>query len=165
MNNRSIQFISALILPNLQQQVLNFSIIYYLTYMYVWLWNMGHEGITWAITGMMRWLTGAKHEERQSKDVLSRRICIEKISNNFTTIRLGWFGQVTRKIDEDWVNKVTTLEVECQWTTRKTMQVMEWSYGRQYERLYQWRMIQIRRAGLKAIHGAILNVDTAEDIH
>ena len=54
---------------------------------------------------------------------------------------------------ENWVNKVTTLEVECQWTTRKTMQVMEWSYGRQYERLYQWRMIQIGRAGWEPYMG------------
>jgi len=86
--------------------------------------NMLHGIETWPVrkenvvalqraeTRMVRWMCGIKLKDRFPSKELRERLCIDDISLVLRHNRLGWYGHVLRKEDNDWVKKFMEYEVE-----------------------------------------------------
>ena len=61
---------------------------------------------------MIRWMCGVSMRERKTSAELREWIGVEVVGDVMRTNRLRWFGHVERKLEDDWVKKCGTLEVE-----------------------------------------------------
>jgi len=61
---------------------------------------------------LIRWICGVKLNERKKSEELRELLGLEPVSLMIKKSRLGWFGHVERKDDNDWVKHCTTWEVE-----------------------------------------------------
>ena len=59
---------------------------------------------------MIRWMCGISMKERSNEE-LGRLVGVEPITIVIRSGRLRWYGHVTRKRDEDWVNKCMKFRV------------------------------------------------------
>ena len=60
---------------------------------------------------MVRWMCGVILKNRITSDVLRNCLSIEAVTEIVRRGKLRWFGHVERKVDDDWVNKCTKVEV------------------------------------------------------
>ena len=78
-----------------------------------WPLRSDHERILeTAENRMIRWMSGVSLKDRRTSKELRENLQIENITEVVRRARLRWFGHVERKSDEDWVKRVTHLEVE-----------------------------------------------------
>jgi len=61
---------------------------------------------------MIRWICGVKLNERMKSEELRELLGLEPVSLMIKKSRLGWFGHVDRKDDNDWVKRCITWDVE-----------------------------------------------------
>ena len=63
-------------------------------------------------TRMLRLMCAVKLQDRLTNAALRNRCDIECIGDILRSSRLRWFEHVERKAEEDWMEKILTLEVE-----------------------------------------------------
>ena len=61
---------------------------------------------------MVRKMCGVTLSERKRSEDLRRKLCLPNISEVLRRARLRWFGHVERRGNEDWIQKVSRMEVE-----------------------------------------------------
>ena len=61
---------------------------------------------------MVRWMCGVSLRDRVPSAELRERMGIESVSDAVKQNRLRWLGHVLRKVDDDWVKKIVSFEVE-----------------------------------------------------
>ena len=60
---------------------------------------------------MVRWMCGVRLKNRTSSEELNSRLGIVRIAEIVRRSRLGWFGHLERKGNDDWVSACRNLEV------------------------------------------------------
>ena len=60
---------------------------------------------------MVRWMCGVTIKDRITTAELRERLGICNVTNFVRRGRLGWFGHVERKSDDDWVKSCRSLKV------------------------------------------------------
>ena len=78
-----------------------------------------------SVERMVRWMCGVSLRERMG---------IESVSDAVKQNRLRWLGHVLQKDDDDWVKKITSVEVEGK-RTGKAKDDIEPGDGKGYERV------------------------------
>lgn len=78
-------------------------------------WAMKVEDLRRLITSerrMVRWMLGVALKDRISSRDLLQRLRLDDIADIARRGRLRWFGHVVRRADDEWVKRVTTLELD-----------------------------------------------------
>ena len=68
---------------------------------------------------MIRWMCGVSMKDRRASEELTKLVGVEPITTVVINGRLGWYGHVIRKSDEDWVQKCMECRVKGKTTCFK----------------------------------------------
>ena len=78
-----------------------------------WAMKVEHtDSLEKAEARMVRLMIGVSLQERKPTDDLRKSLGINSISDTITRARLRWYGHVHRKREDDWVKRITQLQVD-----------------------------------------------------